>query len=150
MNADLVRLFQFGQPPIKRHAVLTKVTSVSEGENQSAVVRLPVVRVQPRELVAGFDLARPQTSRSKAIHQKNRPDHHGQHDHDYIGRYLDFIFHHRYLRALGKAELCSNSAALADLSRTAGWNYFGGTPANRRCRFPIGHRSRAIISAEDT
>src|SRR5260370_30274965 len=111
MSADLVRLFQLGQPPVKRHAVLTKVASVSEGENQGAVVGLPVVRLQAGELVANLDLVRPQTWGSEPIHEKNRPNHHGQQDHDYVGRYLNFIFHHRYLRAL-RARIVSSTTEL--------------------------------------
>ena len=59
----------------------------------SLVVPLPVVRVQARELVAGFDLVRPRTRPREPIHEKNRADHHGQQDHAYVGRYstLDFI-----------------------------------------------------------
>src|SRR5260370_17906525 len=104
MNADLVRLFQLREPAVKRHAGLAKVASASEGENQRLFMCLPVVRVQAGELVAGFDFVRPQTRRSEPILEKNRPHHHGQHNHDYIRRYLDFIFHHRYLHALSKAE----------------------------------------------
>src|SRR5260370_21974712 len=102
MNADMLRFFEFGQPPVKRHARLAKVTSVSEGENQGAVVRLPVVRVQAGEVVANLDLVRVLAWDAKTIFKKNRPDHHGQHDHGYIGRYLDFIFHLRYLHTLSK------------------------------------------------
>src|SRR5258708_8955920 len=105
MSAELFRLLQFGQPPVKRHARLTKVASASEGEKQGAVVGLPVERVQTAELVANLDFVRPQTRGSEPIHEKNRPDDHGQQNDDYIGRHLDFIFHHRYLRALSKAEL---------------------------------------------
>src|SRR6266478_9101569 len=134
MSAELVRSFQFGQTPVKRHARLTIVTSVSESESQGALVRLPVVRVQARKLVASFDLVRPQTRGSETALEKNRPDHHGQQDHDYIGCYLDFIFHLRYLHALNKAELSLNSAALADIARAAEQNYFGAGTPNLRFR----------------
>ena len=32
-SVDPVRLFQFGKLPVKRHALVAKVTSVSEREN---------------------------------------------------------------------------------------------------------------------
>src|SRR5713226_7261368 len=111
MNPDLARLFQLGELPIKRHARLTKVASASEGENQGAVVGVPLVCMQDGELVANLDFVRVGTVFSEPIYEKNRPNHHGQDDHSYIGRYLEFSFHHRYLRALSKAELSSNSAA---------------------------------------
>src|SRR5260370_4449004 len=140
MSADLVRLFQFGQPAVKRHALFAKVTSVFESKNQGALMCLPAVRMQASELVANLDLVRPRTRGSEPIFEKNRPDHHGQQDHDYIGRYLDFGLHHRYLRALSKAELSLNSAALADTARTAEQNYSGaGTP---NLRFPLVGRAR--------
>jgi hypothetical protein len=100
-------------------------------------------------LVANLDFIRPQARGSEPIHKKNRPDHHGQQDHGYIGCYLDFIFHHHYLRALSKAELSLNSAALAGMGRGTEWNYFGETAPNQRCRFPIRDRNRVITSAGD-
>src|SRR5258708_5066182 len=146
MNADLVRLFQLREPAVKRHAGLAKVASASEGENQRLFMCLPVVRVQARELVASFDLVRPQTRRSEPILEKNRPDHHGQYDHDYIGCYLDFIFHHCCLRALGKAELCLNSAALADTGRAAEQNYLGAGTPDLRLRLASRARTRSCNS----
>src|SRR5260370_29412730 len=98
---------------------------------------VPVVRVQAGQLVANLDLVRPRTGGSEPLHEKNRPDHHGQQDHDDIGCNLDFIFHHRYLRALSKAELSLNSAALDGMARAAEQNYFGVTVPKRRFRFPI-------------
>src|SRR5260370_25346283 len=66
------------------------------------------VGVPAGQLVANLDLVRPGTRGSEPIHEKDRPDHHRQQDHGYIGRYLDFIFHHRYLRALSKTKLSLN------------------------------------------
>src|SRR5260370_6214458 len=113
MSAGLVRLFQFGQPAVKRHALFAKVTSVFESKNQGALMCLPAVLVQASELVANLDLVRPRTRGSEAILEKNRRDHHGQQDHDYVGRYLDFGLHHRYLRALSKAESSLNSGTIS-------------------------------------
>ena len=149
MNADLARLFQLGELAVKRHALLAKVTSVSEGENQGAVVGVPLVCVQAEELVARFDFVRRRTTGSETILEKDRPDHHGQQDDDYIGGNLDFIFRHRSLRALSKAELSSNSAALADRARAAEWNYFGGTAPKRRLRL-AGRVAAALAVGTET
>src|SRR5579859_1010899 len=111
MDADLARLFQLGQLPVKRHARVAIVASASEGENQSALMCVPLVRGQARELVASFDFVRVWTVFSEPIDEKNRPNQYRQHDHDYIGDYFDFSFHHRYLRVLSKAELSLNFAA---------------------------------------
>src|SRR5260370_19948757 len=125
MNADLVRLFQLGELAVKGHARLTKVASASEGKNKGALVRVPLVRGQARELVASLDLVRPQTRGSKSIHEKNRPDHHGQHDQRYIGRYLNFIFRRGYLRAFSKAELSLNFAAARPQDSRCGYDSYG-------------------------
>src|SRR5260370_37317183 len=105
MNASLVRLFQLGELAVKRHARFTKVTSVSEREDQGALVCVPFVGGQAGELVDSFDLVWPQTWGEKTIFVKNLPDHHGQHDHRYIGRYLNFGLHDRSLPAFSKASL---------------------------------------------
>src|SRR5260370_39851436 len=92
MSAGLVRLFQFGQPAVKRHALFAKVTSVFESKNQGALMCLPAVLVQASELVANLDLVRPQTRGGEPIFEKNRSDQHVQKDHDLVGRYLDMAY----------------------------------------------------------